>query len=109
MTDEKPYIPLSERLKQDVWHDNFVPKYSAIGSARPSRLVLIGVWLIFGPMVFWGIPLWLAQVQQSPDLATTVVSTIGAGLMFTLAVAILFQQTRRYLRARHEGSEWHEE
>lgn len=105
MTDEKPYIPLSERLNQDVWHDNFVPKYSAIGSARPSRLVLIGVWLIFAPMAVLYVPLWLSQVQSSPDLATTIVSILGGGFMFTLAVAILFKQTRRYLRANRDGGE----
>ena len=103
MAEEKNYIPLSERLNQDVWHDNFVPKYSAIGSAQPSRVVLVGVWLIFAPMAVGALVVWPRAVQQAPDPVTTVIASLGPALMFALAVTILTQQTRRYLRARREG------
>lgn len=100
LPEEKSYIPLSERLNQDVWHDNFVPKYSAIPAARPSRLVLIGVWLIFAPAALFSLAFWLADVQQWPDPATMIFSTIGSLFMFTVSIVILFQQTRRYLHAK---------
>lgn len=98
MSDSQKYTPLSERLQQDVWHDNFVPKYSALATAEPSRLVLVGVWLIFAPMAL-GALFALFTVADSPDLATAVISAIGAVLFFLLAIAILYTQTRRYFAA----------
>ncbi len=100
MPDSEKYTPLSERLHQDVWHDNFVPKYSALASAKPSRLVLIGVWLIFAPMALSAIVIGMSMLSDAPDLATIVISSIGPILFFMLAVTILFTQTRRYRLAK---------
>jgi hypothetical protein len=100
MSDSEKYTPLSERLQQDVWHDNFVPKYSALASAKPSKLVLIGVWLIFAPMALGAIVAGLSTLSGSPDLATAVLSSIGPILFFILAAAILYTQTRRYRLAK---------
>lgn len=103
MPDKKSYIPIAERLNQDVMHDNFVPKYSALASAQPSRLVLIGVWLIFAPMaVLCGANIPLA-LSQSPDLLVAIVSVVGSVLFLVLTVAILVSQTRRYLVGREQG------
>jgi hypothetical protein len=99
MSDSEKYTPLSERLQQDVWHDNFVPKYSALASAKPSKLVLIGVWLIFAPMALGAIVAGLSALSGSPDLATAVL-TIGSILFFILTAAILYTQTRRYRLAK---------
>jgi predicted permease len=104
MSAPEKYTPLSERLQQDVWHDNFVPKYSAIASARPSRLVLAGVWLIFLPMALWSLLYGLVAFSNPPDIVSAVMLFIAALLGFTLAVSILFTQTRRFQRAR-SGSE----
>jgi len=100
MPDSGKYTPLSERLHQDVWHDNFVPKYSALASAKPSTLVLIGVWLIFAPMALSAIVIGLSTLSDTPDMATVVISSIGPTLFVLLAVAILFTQTRRYRLAK---------
>jgi hypothetical protein len=99
MSESEKYTPLSERLQQDVWHDNFVPKYSALASAKPSKLVLIGVWLIFAPMALGAIVAGLSALSGSPDLATAVL-TIGSILFFILTAAILYTQTRRYRLAK---------
>ena len=100
MSDSEKYIPLSERLQQDVWHDNFVPKYSALATARPSRLVLIGVWLIFAPAALSAIVIGLLMLSDVRDTAAAVISSVFAILIFVLAIAILFTQTRRYRRAK---------
>ncbi len=105
MSDSKNYIPLSERLQQDVWHDNFVPKYSALASVKPSKLVLIGVWLIFAPGALGAIAVGLSTLSDSPDLATAVLSLIGPVLFFMLAAAILFTQTRRYRLAKLQSDD----
>jgi len=102
MSDPEKYIPLSERVQQDVWHDNFVPKYSALASAKPSRLILLGVWLIFAPMAFAAIVMGLLTAYDAPDLPTAVISGIGPTFIFILAVAVLFTHTRRYRFARQQ-------
>ena len=100
MSDSQEYIPLSERLQQDVWHDNFVPKYSALASARPSGLILIGVWLIFAPMALDGIVTGLSTAYDAPDMGTAIIASIGPVFYFMLATAILFSQTQRYRLAK---------
>ncbi len=105
MSDSENYTPLSERLQQDVWHDNFVPKYSALATARPSRLVLIGVWLIFSPAALSAIVVGLSTFSDLRDSAATVISSFFAILIFVLAVAILFTQTRRYLMAKRQDND----
>ncbi len=100
MTDTEKYTPLSERLQQDVWHDNFVPKYSALASAKPSLLVLIGVWLIFVPMVLVVIGLAVSMVADAPDVPSAVAVSIAPTLFLALGVAILAIQTRRYRVAK---------
>lgn len=41
---KEPYIPLAERINQDVLHDNFVPKYSGLASAKPKLVIVLGAW-----------------------------------------------------------------
>ena len=102
MPDSEEYTPLSERLQQDVWHDNFVPKYSALATAKPSRLVLFGVWLIFAPAAVGSLATGVSMLSDAPDRTTAVVIFIGSCLFFILAVAILISQTRRYLIAKSQ-------
>lgn len=105
MSDEDRYIPLSERPSQDVSHDNFVPKYhdlfvpkySALASAGSSKLIVIGVWIIFGPMAFVALMMPLSFWPDAPDLLSAVVSTLIPLALGLIAVAILWTQTRKYL------------
>ena len=99
--EQERYVPLSERLNQDVWHDNFVPKYSALATAQPSRLILTGVWLIFAPMALMstftliGTAAAFLQGEEANQVAT-VLAFLGSLLWLALVIAILFTQTRRY-------------
>lgn len=104
MSDLEKYIPISERLQQDVWHDNFVPKYSALASARPSLLILTGVWLIFAPAALGAIVIGLSTPSDLGDTPTSIISSVFAILNFVLATAILFTQTRRYRLAKRQFS-----
>jgi hypothetical protein len=111
MTDSQEYTPLSERIQLDVWHDNFVPRYSAIATAEPNKLFLIGIWLLFLPMAFPGI-LTAIAFADSRDLTTATIVAIVPTLFSVLAVTILYIQTRRYLVAaskRHRESEQDED
>ncbi len=98
---ESDYIPIGERVQQDVWHDNFVPKYSGLASVRPSRLILVGVWMIFLPMALMGVFGLLAAyalAMQQPRQAASLVliqAIFGIGTL-ALSLAILWHQTRRY-------------
>jgi len=103
MPDDDPYVPLSERLTQDVWHDNFVPKYSAISTAQPTKLLLWGVWMIFAPMALGMIGIGISMAADAPDVITAVVSSILPTLFVVLAVLILLTQTRRYLNASSDA------
>lgn len=105
MTDTDKYTPLSERLQQDVWHDNFVPKYSALAAAKPSLLVLIGVWLIFVPMVLMSVGMVVSAVADAPDVLNAVLPSIAPALFLVLGVAILAVQTQRYRTAKSRGPE----
>ena len=109
MSESEKYTPLSERLQQDVWHDNFVPKYSALASAKPSKLVLVGVWLIFAPWALGAIAVGLSTLSDSPDLVTAVLSSIGPTLFFILAAAILYTQTQRYRLAKSRSDDYGDE
>lgn len=100
MSETQKYVPLSERVQQDVWHDNFVPKYSALASAEPSRLVLVGVWLIFAPMAFGSIFFAIGSLSEMPDGVTAIVFFVSQALVGILATTILFTQTRRHWRGR---------
>jgi hypothetical protein len=92
------YTPIGERINQDVIHDNFVPKYSALATAPRTKLVLIGVWLIFLPMSFgvFALPIYFLTGHDDP------LASIAQGLLITafgiLAIMILYSQTRRYLK-----------
>ena len=100
MSEPEKYTPLAERLQQDVWHDNFVPKYSALATAEPSKLVLIGVWLIFAPMALGSLAFGIGMLSDPPDRVTGVVAAIAQTSVCLLATVILFVQTRRYWLAR---------
>lgn len=108
LIDEKPYQPLSERLNQDVWHDNFVPKYSALASAQPSLLVVIGVWLIFGAWPLIGL-VRLLEVAYATDLVSAIGSLLAALFLLCLSVPILARQTSRYVNAKPPAEEAPEE
>lgn len=103
MTESEKYTPLSERLQQDVWHDNFVPKYSALATVRPSRLILTGVWLIFAPMAIGSLITGLAAIADAPDLATAFILVVTSVVFGSIAVAILYTQTRRFVAANSTG------
>lgn len=100
MPDTEKYTPLSERLQQDVWHDNFVPKYSALASAKPSLLVLIGVWLIFVPEILMMIAMIVRSVVDAPDALNAVLPAIAPALFLVLGIVILAVQTQRYRTAK---------
>jgi hypothetical protein len=104
-TDDRPneeshYVPLSERLNQDVFHDNIVPKYSGLASARPSNVIIIGVWIIFLPMAFVALSLLFAAFNGTNNFAGGLIQAIGSLIVLTFVVTLLFKQTRRYLHWR---------
>ncbi|MBB3207888.1 hypothetical protein FHS27_003715 [Rhodopirellula rubra] len=99
------YVPIGERLNQDVWHDNFVPKYSALASAPPNRLTLIGVWLLFGPMCGFSAVSACFWVAQSRDWSSLIVSVIGAAMYCLLPAAVLITQSRRYVNSLYTRRE----
>ena len=90
------YTPLAERINQDVIHDNFVPRFSALATAPRTKIVLIGVWLIFLPMsaYVFALPVYLISERGGPF------GSILHALLYTafglLAVWVLYAQTRRY-------------
>ncbi|WP_372721976.1 hypothetical protein [Novipirellula sp.] len=103
--EQERYVPLSERLNQDVWHDNFVPKYSALASAKPSLLILTGVWLIFAPMALMSAATLIGTVfaflsGEAANQAAPVLVLLGSLLWLLLVIAILTKQTRRYWLAK---------
>jgi len=100
MSEPEKYTPLAERLQQDVWHDNFVPKYSALATAEPSKLVLVGVWLIFAPMAVGSLAFGIGMLSDPPDRVTGTVAALSQTLVCLLATVVLFVQTRRYWLAQ---------
>lgn len=100
MSNSEKYVPLAERVQQDVWHDNFVPKFSALASAPPNKLVLIGVWVIFLPIAIQAAVIGLGSLFAPSDPLSTTITALGAAFYFILAVAILVHQTQRYRLAR---------
>lgn len=96
------YVPIAERLNQDVWHDNFVPKYSAIASAEPSRIVLIGVWMIFGPMAMFSIMGTLALFDSAQGVGSWLGVLAWSVLYGILPITLLWKQTIRYVKHRRQ-------
>jgi hypothetical protein len=97
------YTPLSERINQDVIHDNFVPKYSALATAPSTKLVLIGVWMIFLPMSFgvFALPIYFFWSGHDDPFASILQALLTTAFGM-LAIAILYSQTRRYFK-RNDG------
>ena len=100
MPDDKPYEPLSERLHQDVMHDNFVPKFSGLATAKPSALILIGVWLIFAPWFCFAAFTWILLFPNAGGAGEVLAELIFAAVNALLCCAVLFVQTRRFLLYR---------
>ncbi len=98
--DFNKHITLSE-LHHDVWHENFVPKYSSLASAKPSLLILIGVWIIFAPGALLSIAFGLSLLSESQNVVTAVLSSIDSVFFFVLAIAVLTIQTRRFWNAKY--------
>ena len=96
-TETNSYTPLEHRLNQDVIHDNFVPKYSAIANAPRTKLVLVGVWLIFLPMSFGVFALPMYFLSRNDDPLASIVQALLISAFGVLATIILYSQTRRYL------------
>jgi len=96
------YVPLADRLNQDVWHDNFVPKYSGLASVRPSGLILTGVWMIFGPALVMSVISLFGLMSEINHWMEFVLLGAVALTMTVIFAAILFMQTRRFLRYRRD-------
>ena len=99
--NEDAYVELKDRIRQDVIHDNFIPKYSALASAEPKPVVIIGVWLIFAPMFLGAIGFWIVTLFDAGDAVSGWLWTPFFILEAGLAATVLWQQTRRFLRHRH--------
>lgn len=96
---EETYVSSDDRYRQNLWHANHVPAYSALASTPPSRLVLTGVWLLFGPMALMGLVTTIASVVN-PDPGSSILLTILSAGFSLIAAAILFKQTKRYLLSK---------
>ncbi|TWT79476.1 hypothetical protein CA13_08770 [Planctomycetes bacterium CA13] len=97
MNEKEPYVPIADRLNQDVWHDNFVPKYSALSNVRPSLLVLVGVWMLFAPTAIGSACFALSTLVGSDDLGVRLILLFSSVAWSVLIFAILLKQTKRYL------------
>lgn len=98
--EKGPYVPIGDRINQDVWHDNFVPKYSDLASARPKLVVIIGVWMIFGFTPIFA-TLVLVDRWRAPDsLSQILFESVFCLAAILISVAILYTQTRRFFTAR---------
>ena len=102
---EEPTNELDQMVSDahgDLIHDNFVPRYSKLGEGHISRIVLIGVWLLFAPAVIFVLSTvyGFSRISDfSPWLrGVTVVLLLLTSLV---CVAILVKVTRRYIRQRH--------
>ncbi len=100
MDEQTKYTPIGERINQDVIHDNFVPKYSALATAPRTKLVLVGVWLIFAPwsLSVFAFPAWvITGAFGTTGGVTDFFGSLVASLFGLLAFLIVFTQTKRYL------------
>lgn len=95
--DTREYISIADRIQQDVWHDNFVPKYSALATAEPSWLFIVGIWLLFSPQIFFTA---MALVHGRRNNVTDIVMDVAFLLYSLLLVTILLVQTRRFISTR---------
>lgn len=71
-------------------HDNFVPRYSGLATARPSRVLLVGVWLIFLPTMLWGLIGGSVLWRQSNDVVTKAIAVLASGFFTVICLAILY-------------------
>ncbi len=111
--------PLSAHAAIDplgsIYATGFV--YQKAASRPHSRFVLIGMWLIFGPMILTNLPfIWISfltltdSVVRLRGIDTSARDVFGSLFVFLLAVgleavlvAILTRTTRNYLRDRPTG------
>lgn len=94
---------VQDPFRPDVFHEAVVPKFSAMAEAKPTRLFLIGVWVLFGPLVICGAVSVVTAfaVTQDPVLQWTMALFYLA--ITVLLATILWMQTRRYWRWHASG------
>jgi hypothetical protein len=99
MTDD--LNDMANRLKGDLIHDNFVPRYTALNDGEPRLIVVISVWLLFGPMAVL-CPFLFAEIFHFSDQPTALQILIIAIVLFFsfIFIAIPVKITLRYIRRR---------
>jgi len=94
-------------IEQDdqLLHDIAVPRYSAIGTVTPNRIVLVGVYLIFVPGLIYCLLMVPAALFYS-GLPVGVCVVIGVGYLFGVVVSflIVYKTHKRYEAAKREAA-----
>lgn len=92
---------ISNDPDDQLLHDIAVPRYSAIGTVTPNRLVLVGVYLLFVPgsiyCLLLGIDVFYdPRVPSALRLLIAAAYVCGAGVSFL----IVYKTHKRYVAAK---------
>ena len=72
----------------------------ALGDKRPRLPVLIGVWVMFLPLLIIGIAIVTAQILDLQGFTSFVFICIGGGAIY-LSILMLWRITTRYFKRDH--------
>jgi hypothetical protein len=86
-------------------HDIAVPRYSAIGTVTPNRIVLVGVYLIFVPGLVYCV-LMVPEALFFSGLPVAACVMIGVGYLFGAGVCflIVYKTHKRYRAAKRAAA-----
>lgn len=94
---------MPDSIQQDVIHDNFVPRYSALADAATKPVVLVGVWLIFAPALLAAALYAVLSLLEATGPVEAILRMIVSAAAMVLSGAILWKTTVRY-RKRRSGA-----
>ena len=89
---------MTDERKQQILHDFVIPKYSALATAKPSRMLLIGMWMILLPMTIGSASMAISLCQSAPDAFSAAIVFPLPFAFSLLCAAVLFRHTRRCIQ-----------
>lgn len=90
---------------QPLENDNFVPRFSLLGDARGTLVVLVGVWMIFLPVAILSLAAIVSSWSEKTDWFTSLLSSITPLFALVIGTAIVSRTTMRYLHRRNNKLE----
>lgn len=81
----------------DTKLDHSVPRFGSLANVKVTTIVLIGVWVLFLPVMLAAMVFMLAYCVSAPSFLAFLVASTVPMILLVLSAAILYRTTHKYL------------